>query len=51
MPVYRYAHTTGIPDETCNNYQAKDQGKYLSNCFSISIYNNSECITTIDFQV
>nr|KAG5695575.1 hypothetical protein BaRGS_033997 [Batillaria attramentaria] len=36
LGVYEYAHDNGIPDETCNNYQAKEQAS--GECDDVSKY-------------
>jgi cathepsin X len=46
LPVYAYAHKSGIPDETCNNYQAVDQEcDDEAQCFTCSPGGDCAAIT------
>jgi len=53
IPVYAYAHTTGIPDETCNNYQAANQDcTTMNQCGTCTPDGNCNPIATYtEYQV
>jgi len=45
IPVYAYAHDSGIPDETCNNYQAINQQCTAENaCYTCTPDGNCAAI-------
>jgi len=49
IPVYQYAFKDGIPDESCNSYQAKDQQCTTFNqCGKCSNYGNCQSVQEHD---
>jgi len=50
IPVYAYAHEHGIPDETCNNYQAINQECSPMNACG-TCTPNGDCAAIKDYKV